>query len=258
MSSSRIFILFSGALLLTACSTTPPDNTTGSGNVACTMEAKLCPDGSYVGRVPPSCNFAPCPGTSSGSTASSSSMPQTVSDNTISFSVPSDFALAVQGEAIQKPSYIPPCNDGFTYCLYYTGNQYQGTNFESAGLSIVKRTDLTTKNTCLTRQPDGYTSITPVTHEGTTYATSVFAPLGDAAMGHYAQDQLYRLSVGSSCYEFRTRIGSTQFANYPPGTIKEFSTSDEATLQASLDSILHGITLKDGTSLTFPAAPTQS
>lgn len=30
---------------------------------ACTMEAKLCPDGSAVGRVGPSCEFAPCPGT---------------------------------------------------------------------------------------------------------------------------------------------------------------------------------------------------
>lgn len=31
------------------------------GGVACTMEAKICPDGSAVGRVPPSCDFAPCP-----------------------------------------------------------------------------------------------------------------------------------------------------------------------------------------------------
>lgn len=29
---------------------------------ACTMEAKLCPDGSYVGRSGPSCAFAECPG----------------------------------------------------------------------------------------------------------------------------------------------------------------------------------------------------
>ncbi len=28
---------------------------------ACTMEAKLCPDGSSVGRVGPNCEFAPCP-----------------------------------------------------------------------------------------------------------------------------------------------------------------------------------------------------
>jgi len=29
--------------------------------VACTMEAKLCPDGSAVGRIGPNCEFAPCP-----------------------------------------------------------------------------------------------------------------------------------------------------------------------------------------------------
>ncbi len=29
--------------------------------VACTMDAKICPDGSFVGRMPPSCEFAPCP-----------------------------------------------------------------------------------------------------------------------------------------------------------------------------------------------------
>jgi hypothetical protein len=31
--------------------------------IACTEEAKLCPDGTtVVGRVPPDCKFAPCPG----------------------------------------------------------------------------------------------------------------------------------------------------------------------------------------------------
>lgn len=29
---------------------------------ACTMEAKVCPDGSAVGRTGPNCEFAPCPG----------------------------------------------------------------------------------------------------------------------------------------------------------------------------------------------------
>jgi hypothetical protein len=31
------------------------------GGVACTMEAKICPDGSAVGRSGPKCEFAPCP-----------------------------------------------------------------------------------------------------------------------------------------------------------------------------------------------------
>jgi hypothetical protein len=31
-------------------------------NIACAADAKRCPDGSYVGRVAPHCDFAPCPG----------------------------------------------------------------------------------------------------------------------------------------------------------------------------------------------------
>jgi hypothetical protein len=34
----------------------------GPEQVACTMEAKLCSDGSYVGRTGPDCEFTPCPG----------------------------------------------------------------------------------------------------------------------------------------------------------------------------------------------------
>lgn len=30
--------------------------------VFCTQDVKQCPDGSFVGRVPPDCSFAPCPG----------------------------------------------------------------------------------------------------------------------------------------------------------------------------------------------------
>ncbi len=32
------------------------------GGRACTMEAKLCPDGSSVGRTGPNCEFSLCPG----------------------------------------------------------------------------------------------------------------------------------------------------------------------------------------------------
>ena len=29
--------------------------------IRCTADVKKCPDGSYIGRIPPSCSFAPCP-----------------------------------------------------------------------------------------------------------------------------------------------------------------------------------------------------
>ncbi len=35
--------------------------TNNSDGVACTMEAKICPDGSSVGRSGPNCEFAECP-----------------------------------------------------------------------------------------------------------------------------------------------------------------------------------------------------
>ncbi len=44
-------------------------NNEKSQSVACTMEAKLCPDGSYVGRSGPKCEFALCPGESEPSTS---------------------------------------------------------------------------------------------------------------------------------------------------------------------------------------------
>lgn len=41
--------------------------TTGCGEAkACTMEAKVCPDGSAVGRTGPNCEFSPCPNTNAG------------------------------------------------------------------------------------------------------------------------------------------------------------------------------------------------
>jgi hypothetical protein len=61
-------LLFGSLLLLGAgcygpkpANTNTATNTNQPSNVACTQEAKLCPDGSSVGRMPPSCEFAPCP-----------------------------------------------------------------------------------------------------------------------------------------------------------------------------------------------------
>ncbi|MEK7534139.1 MAG: hypothetical protein AAB600_02265 [Patescibacteria group bacterium] len=53
--------IFNG--MLSTFKFTPASPTGGDqkDQVVCTQEAKLCPDGSYVSRQPPSCAFAPCP-----------------------------------------------------------------------------------------------------------------------------------------------------------------------------------------------------
>ncbi len=50
-------VLAGGLVLLGQATTTDKPG----GPVACTADAKLCPDGSAVGRVGPNCEFAECP-----------------------------------------------------------------------------------------------------------------------------------------------------------------------------------------------------
>jgi hypothetical protein len=49
--------------ILSAFHASDTNNSAGTAKeyVACTMDAKVCPDGSYVGRVGPTCEFAACP-----------------------------------------------------------------------------------------------------------------------------------------------------------------------------------------------------
>lgn len=61
-----IIIAFAGliivpGLLFAQTANTKPLPTATSPDVACTQEAKLCPDGSYVSRTGPNCEFTACP-----------------------------------------------------------------------------------------------------------------------------------------------------------------------------------------------------
>lgn len=62
---NKPFLIIAGAILVAIAAagaafyavSKPP-----AGPVACSMEAKLCPDGSTVGRTGPNCEFSACPG----------------------------------------------------------------------------------------------------------------------------------------------------------------------------------------------------
>lgn len=194
--------------------------------------------GAFANPTPPVDN--------TGSTATTT-LPQSISDGIVTVAYNGDeFGLAVNTNQILVNSYIPPCSENFDYCFYYVGGAYNGTNFDSAGLRIDKRTDLTTEAQCLTTQPDGYSNLKPVTATSTTYATSKFSPIGDAGAGHIAVGDLYRLYTSSKCYELETRIGTTQFANYPAGTIEEFTDADKATVTGKLGALLKSVSLPSG------------
>lgn len=58
--ASIVLVLGFGPSTVPPVQTTPPSVTPVEG--FCTLDAKICPDGSSVGRTMPSCDFAPCPG----------------------------------------------------------------------------------------------------------------------------------------------------------------------------------------------------
>jgi hypothetical protein len=181
---------------------------------------------------------------------------QSQSDGTITFTLPDTFGLATTKDQVLVKSYIPPCEDGFLYCLYYKGNQFEGTNFDSAGVTITKRDDLKDAQACTSTAPSGYTAARPAATESNgTYATSVFTKLGDAGAGHSASDTVYRLFAvrSKTCYGIRLRVAQSQYANYPAGSIKKFTDADAMTIQMQLRGLIDTIRLGD-TPVTFVTA----
>jgi hypothetical protein len=169
----------------------------------------------------------------------------------VTFSVPEGYGLAVRQEQVLATSYIPPCDPDFDYCIYHYNDEYAGTNFDSAGLRIERRADLAAAGSCLTAQPSGYEGLVPETMHHNAYDTAVFGPVGDAGAGHSASGNMYRLRTATTCFEFQTRIGMSQFQNYEPGTIEEFTQADRDAVEAQLLQVLNSMTLQDGTPITF-------
>ncbi len=57
-----LLLLVAGVELMRLSFGDDKTNPRKAGGFQCTMEAKVCPDGSAVGRTGPRCEFAPCPG----------------------------------------------------------------------------------------------------------------------------------------------------------------------------------------------------
>lgn len=60
----RLYLLLATLILLTITTSAHAQSLRAEmpENIACTMDAKMCPDGSAVSRTGPNCEFAPCPG----------------------------------------------------------------------------------------------------------------------------------------------------------------------------------------------------
>lgn len=163
----------------------------------------------------------------------------------IMFVRPADFGLAVHRDQLLVKTVIPPCDDTFDYCLYYYGDDFAGTNFQSAGVRIERRAALHSVKACLFTPPRGYVDFEPTVRRKDAVAVSVFAPLQQAGMGHFSEGMLFRLAFEDTCYEVETRIGMSQAAHYAEGTVREFTEEERAVLTARLDEVVRAVRLVD-------------
>ncbi|MDE1945313.1 MAG: hypothetical protein KGI03_03525, partial [Patescibacteria group bacterium] len=203
--------------------------------------------------MPASPAAAPPAGEQSNPFASGTPAALTLAGGTVSLSYPQGvYGLAVAGEPLLAHPYIPPCDSPFDYCIYRVGADYASTTFESAGIRISRRADLASQASCLSTPPAGYANAAPITVTNPSYAAGAFGPLSDAATGHESSGTVYPLWAGGSCTEFETRIGESQYANYPPGTIGEFTSSDRQLVEDELSAIM-GTVAVGSTTVAWPA-----
>lgn len=138
--------------------------------------------------------------------------------------------------------YIPTCDpDHALVCFPYDPPEYEGTNFESAAFAIHLRDDLGTEAECLAAQP-AENATGAVMLGGTVFSSFSF---GDAAMSHRLDGRNYRAFRNGDCYELATRIATSVFEVWEPGSIREFTLADEAAVRAALDRMLKSFRFQD-------------
>ncbi len=109
-----------------------------SEEVACTMEAKLCPDGSYVGRTGPECEFAACPGSSEMTWSATST-------EKVSFSYPVSLSTSYIS-TVDWPPVVNILDEDFS-CIE------AGEETDSAG--ITSKETINGKEYCVTKESEG-------------------------------------------------------------------------------------------------------
>ena len=164
----------------------------------------------------------------------------------VRLSYPAGFGLATTLEQLLVSSPIPPCDEGFDYCIYLDSGEFEGTNFSSAGVRVAQRDDLPNEAACILAQPQGHVDLVPVIAGASDFATTMYQDVGEGAAGHFSNGSLGRLYYGSTCYEFESRVAQAQFSNFPPGTVREFDADALAATVGRLMGVLDGVTLPDG------------
>lgn len=162
----------------------------------------------------------------------------TLAGGVVTLAYPAALALATGSEPVPPMATIPPCDEGYDYCFYLPPGAFEGTNFRAAGMAVARRPELSAQVSCLLAQPDGYSDLQPGLEvpqgDDVLPSTARFGDLGEGAAGTYSHGEVRRLFAAGVCYEFTLRVVEAQLANFPAGTVSEFT---EAQRQSVLDEL---------------------
>lgn len=129
--------IFGGYFVLGQTKNNSQTPTPAPDQVACTQEAKICPDGSSVGRTGPNCEFAKCPSTAPTSTTSSilektftsKKLPQ-LSFMGYTLLYPSDWSLSEQRDESTSISTVTLTKDDYTLKIFQAATGGAGCIYE--------------------------------------------------------------------------------------------------------------------------------
>lgn len=144
---------------------------------------------------------------------------------------PPDFKFYSDLQEAQK-SYIPICRFESIACFEYNGNEYEGTNFGAAGLSVNILRGLRTEEECY-KIENASPPIRMTTLNGTRFH---YGDIGEGGLGHAIGGPVYRTFYEHVCFEVALLTTETSIGGYDPGTVKEFHS---AKLEKQLDRMFH-------------------
>ena len=133
---------------------------------------------------------------------------------------------------LMRGSYIPICDDTTVACFEYNGNEGEGTNLESAGLSVNVLRDLRTKQDCETID-----SVSPPAKTETINGTNFhYAETGSVGLGNSEGGPAYRALHQRVCFEVSVGIAESSADDGEPGSPKHF---DSTRLEKELIEMVH-------------------
>jgi len=162
-------------------------------------------------------------------------------DGVFRFSYPRNYVLNTAKNAGEVgASMFPVCNDE-AVCVVSRREYYAGTNLQAASFQEREIRHAKSEVACLKGPPEDVPTYTlPMADQERKIGGVVFTHgrSAEVGAGSGVTSDFYRVFHKNKCYELSLSIAESSFANFDPGTVKEFTREDEGRVQRELMAIL--------------------